>query len=241
MVGVILAAGDGKRLKNSKNEACCKPLIKINEKNLIAYALDNLVQLKVTKAYIVIGKEGDLIKNTIGDKYENIALNYVEQQEQNGLVDAFVQALKVIGNDETVVLQLADEIFVDLQSEAIKNALKDEKFDFYCGITYDENPEKIKNNFSVEIDSDSLLVKCIEKPKVVTNNIKGTGFSIFSDVTVKIIKEIYETKTNTLFDLCDCFNYLVKSGYCGLAIMVAKKEFNINTVADLIEAEKEFE
>ncbi len=239
MVGVILAAGDGKRLKSSGNEDCCKPLTKINGKSLITYALDNLVKLKIKKAYIVIGKEGALIQDAIGDKYENINLHYVVQQEQNGLVDAFVQALKVIDHNETVVLQLSDEIFVDLQSDAIRNVIENKNFDFYCGITFEENLEKIRNNFSVEINSDSLLVKCIEKPKTVTNNIKGTGFSIFSGKTQKIIKDVYESKSHNLYDLCDCFNYLVAFDYRGLAITVAKKEFNINTVADLIEAEDE--
>ncbi len=237
MVGVILAAGDGKRLKNSRNEECCKPLTKINEKSLIAYALDNLVQLKVKEAYIVIGKEGALIKDAIGNEYENIKLHYVYQQEQNGLVDAFVQALKAIDSDETVILQLSDEIFIDLNTESVKNALETGTFDFYCGVTPEENPEKIRNNFSVETDSESLIIKCTEKPKVVTNNIKGTGFSIFNAKTQKLIKEIYELKTDKLYDLCDCFNCLVASGCRGLAFSVAKKEFNINTVSDLTEAE----
>lgn len=241
MVGVILAAGDGKRLKDSRNDDCCKPLIKLNEKHLITYALDNLAQLEIPEAYIVIGKEGTLIKNTVGDEYKNIKLHYVYQQEQKGLVDAFAQALKVISNDKTVLLQLSDEIFVDLETESIKNALKTDRFDFYCGVTLEENPDKIRNNFSVETDDESLIVKCTEKPEVVSNNIKGTGFSIFSGKAQETIKRIYECKTDELYDLCDCFNYLAAKGYRGLAFSVAKKEFNINTVSDLTEAEVFFE
>ena len=154
MVGVVLAAGDGKRLKNSKNEDCCKPLIKINEKSLITYALDNLVRLGVPEAYIVVGKEGALIKNALGNQYGNIELHYVCQQEQKGLMNAFLQALNAMTCYETVVLQLSDEIFVDLKSESIKGLIEAEKADFYCGVTLEENPQKIKNNFSVETDSD---------------------------------------------------------------------------------------
>jgi glucose-1-phosphate thymidylyltransferase len=237
MVGVILAAGDGKRLKDSKNEVCCKPLIKLNNKSLIEYALDNLTQLGVSEAYVVIGKEGDSIKSAMGNEYKDIAIHYVFQQEQNGLMNAFVQALKAINSDETVILQLSDEIFVDLNTKSIKDALETDDFDFYCGITLEENPEKIRNNFSVETDSNSLLIKCIEKPQVVTNNVKGTGFTIFNGKTQKIIREIYETEPDKLYDLCDSFNYLIASDYRGLAISVAEKEFNINTLSDLTEAE----
>ncbi len=132
---------------------------------------------------------------------------------------------------------MSDEIFIDLNTEFIKSELKSKNFDFYCGVTPEENQQKIKNNFSVETDSNSLLVKCTEKPKVVTDNVKGTGFSIFSGKTQKIIKETYESECNTLYDLCDCFNYLVALGYRGLVFPVAKREFNINTLLDLTEVE----
>ncbi len=240
MVGVILAAGDGTRLKMSSGQDICKSLRKINDKHLIEYALDNLIDLGVTDAYVVVGKQGDLIKETIGDKYKSLIVHYVHQAQQNGLVNAFVQAVNVINDNETVILQLADEIFVDLKTESIKNALNTDKSHFFCGVTYEENPEKIMNNFSVEIDENSMLVKCIEKPKVVTDNIKGTGFSIFNGKTQKIIKETYATTPEKLYDLCDCFNYLTTMGYHGSTLFVAEREFNINTISDLTEAETFF-
>lgn len=237
MVGVILAAGDGTRLKSSSNENRCKPLTEANGKTLIEYALDNLLALEIFKAYIVIGKEGDLIKQAIGNEYKNIKIHYVCQQEQKGLMNAFLQALNVMECNETVVLQLSDEIFIDLETAAIKTALSVENVDFYCGVAFEENPEKIKNNFSVETDSDSSLIKCIEKPQTVINNVKGTGFTVFNNKTQKVIKDTYNSNPEKIYDLCDCFNYLVLSGYCGKALNIAKKEFNINTISELTEAE----
>ena len=241
MIGVILAAGDGTRLSISTGQDVCKALRKINNTHLIEFALNNLIELDVNEVYIVVGKQGDLIKNTIGDKYKPLNVHYVNQPQQKGLMNAFLQALNVMNCSETVVLQLSDEIFIDLETDAIKNAIKTEKVDFYCGVTLEENPDKIRNNFSVETDDESLIVKCTEKPEVVSNNIKGTGFSIFSGKAQETIKRIYEYKTDELYDLCDCFNYLAAKGYRGLAFSVAKKEFNINTVSDLTEAEVFFE
>lgn len=240
MIGVILAGGDGTRLTMSTGQDICKSLRKIKDKHLIEFALNNLIDLAITEVYIVVGKQGDLIKNAIGDKYKSLNINYVQQSEQKGLVDALAQALKVIDPDKTVILQLADEIFVNLNTEEIKNALKTEKFDFYCGVTTEENAEKIKNNFSVEMDESSVLIKCIEKPKIVINNTKGTGFTIFGAKAQRIIKETYETNPQNVHDLCDCFNYLVANGYRGLALSVAEREFNINTASDLKEAESFF-
>lgn len=237
MIGVILAAGDGTRLSISTGQDICKALRKINNTHLIEFALNNLIELDATEVYIVVGKQGDLIKNTIGDKYKNLNVHYVNQPQQKGLMNAFLQALNVMNCSETVVLQLSDEIFIDLDTDPIKNAIKTENVDFYCGVTLEDNHEKIRNNFSVETDGDSVLIKCIEKPQVVTNNVKGTGFTIFNGKTQKVIKEVYDSDPDKLCDLCDCFNYLVKSGYRGLTLNVAKLEFNINTVSDLLEAE----
>ena len=52
-----------------------------------------------------------------------------------------------------------------------------------------------------------------------------------------LIKETYETNPDKLYDLCDSFNYLVESGLSGTTFLVAEKEFNINTLSDLTEAE----
>lgn len=240
MVGVILAAGDGTRLSISTGQDICKALRKINNTHLIEFALNNLIDLGATEVYIVVGKQGELIKNAIGNKYKTLTVNYVQQPQQKGLMNAFLQALNVIDCSETVILQLSDEIFIDLETDSIKNAIKAESVDFYCGVTFEENEEKIKNNFSVETEGDSLLVKCTEKPQIVTNNVKGTGFTIFNGRTQKVIKEVYASDPDKLCDLCDCFNYLVTTGHRGLTLNVAKKEFNINTVADLTEAESFF-
>lgn len=236
MVGVILAAGDGIRLKGSSSNTCCKPLQKLNNKTLISYALDNLLRLEIAEAYIVIGKEGNQIKNAIGNEYESINIHYVYQQEQKGLTDALVQALNVVDSDETVILQLSDEIFLNLNVDAIKEATTAE-FDFYCGVTVEESIEKIKNNFSVEADDMGRLLKCVEKPETVVNNIKGTGFSIFNGNAQSVIKNVYNATPGKLHDLCDCFNYLTASGYSGSILSVAEREFNINTLSDLTEAE----
>ena len=59
MVGVILAAGDGTRFKNSTENNSCKTLIKVNSNYLIEYSLNNLVKLNVSEIYIVVGKQAE--------------------------------------------------------------------------------------------------------------------------------------------------------------------------------------
>ena len=236
MIGIILAAGDGTRLKNSTGEDCCKALKKINDTYLIEYALNNLVELGIDRACVVIGKQGELIKEAIGAEYKGLKISYVLQKQQKGLMNALVQAIDSLDKTEDILLQLADEIFVGLKTEDIKSAISEMSSDFYCGVTYDENPDKIKNNFSVVSDENQVIEKCTEKPKTVINNIKGTGFCIFSAESVRALKLMYNESSNIPNDLCDYMNSLIAQGKKGTALVVAEKEFNINTLADVQEA-----
>lgn len=237
MVGVILAAGDGRRLKEGVKEACCKPLIKVKEKRLIEYALDNLLALDIKKVFIVVGKEGELIKNVLGDKYKDLEIFYVVQTQQIGLVNAFIQAVNVFGYDEPVLFQLSDEVFTGLKIADIKNCIKYGEYDFYCGITLEDDINKIKNNYSVYTDNRNIISKCIEKPTEVTNNIKGTGFCIFNSEALKVLSNKENEKIDLLHDLCDYINYLISDEKKGLALHIAEKEFNVNTFADLFEVQ----
>ena len=240
MVGVILAAGDGRRLKESSKEDCCKPLIKLKGKRLIEYALDNLIDLGISLAYIVVGKEGDLIKKDLGKQYNGLKLIYVVQEQQTGLINAFMRAVSCIDSDASVVLQLSDEIFIDFKIKEIKKAIASKKYDFYCGVTNEDDAEKIKNNFSVDVDDEGNLRKCVEKPVEVFNDIKGTGFCIFSSQAVQVLSENYPGNRN-INDLCDYMNFLISERKKGLVLHVAEKEFNINTFSDLYEVQIYFE
>lgn len=240
MVGIILAAGDGTRLKNNTGEECCKVLQKVNNTHLIEFALNNLIALNVTNALVVIGKYGDLIKSVVGDEYKGLKITYVHQSNQLGLGNAFVQALKQMQNADDIILQLADEIFVDFKSESIKQLINSNEYDFYCGVTYETNREKIKANYSVETDEKFLIKKCTEKPVVVDNDMKGTGFCIFKSEALQYLKNKYNETDNTPSDLCDYMNCLVSEGRKGLAFCLAEREFNINTVSDLTEAREFF-
>ncbi len=235
MVGIILAAGDGNRLKNSSSENFCKPLLIINGKRLIEYALDNLLQLNIDKAYIVVGKEAELIKNTIGYEYNGLKVDYVTQKEQKGLINALSQALRVVDGDEDVVLQLADEVFINFKKETVISHLKTSDADFFCGVTREEDPQKIKNNFSVETDDNLALTGCTEKPCYVKNNIKGTGFCIFCSSALNVLRDIYDEDANTPNDLCDYMNALIANKRDGYVLFIADREFNINTSFDLDE------
>ena len=239
MTGIILAAGDGVRYKKSIGEDSCKILSTVNNKILLEFALNNLKFLNISKVFIVVGSSAEAIKKEIGYTYDGITVNYVDQPIRKGIINALVQSLKTAEADD-IVLQLADEIFINFRPDEVIRNITDKTCDFMCGITYETDCEKIKNNYSVHVDEKLSLKKCTEKPDTIINNIKGTGFCVFSKNCVQLLYNIYDEKSNKPTDLCDYMNLLISSGKTGRCICIADKEFNINKYSDLQEASEYF-
>lgn len=235
MIGIILAAGDGSRYKKSSGEDNCKILSTVNGRFLLEFALNNLKALGISKAFIVVGESGDAIKKEIGCNYDGITISYVHQPVRKGLINALMQAIRAENSDD-IILQLADEIFINLRQDRILSVLTEEGWDFLCGITHESDKKKIMSNYSVCIDELSYLKKCTEKPTEVINDIKGTGLCIFNKHCIQLLRNTYNEEKNEPCDLCDYMNLLISSGKKGRCICVADKEFNINEHSDLQEA-----
>lgn len=233
MVGLILAAGEGRRLFGVDTAESCKPLVEVHGKRLLSCALDNLAPFGIRQAVIVVGRHKNAIQTIYGDAYKGIRLTYAYQNEPNGIVNAILSAEEYITDD--FVLQLSDEIFFGLKS--IDNPFEGFK-DFAVGYVTEEDENKIKGNYSIDLDSNHEILKCTEKPTVVANHYKGTGFCFFRKKTLNILKAFYDQEINKPTDLCDFINLLISKGNRGCIIEIADAEININTKQDLQRARR---
>ena len=96
-IAVILAAGAGTRMKSRKpkvlHEICGKPMLQ--------HVIDQATILKTEKTVVVIGYQGESVKETIGNTVE-----YVYQREQLGTGHAVMQAQSYFENYKGNVLLL---------------------------------------------------------------------------------------------------------------------------------------
>ena len=233
MVGLILAAGEGRRLFGSGAAEGCKPLVEVCGKKLLSYALDNLILLGVRQAVIVVGKYADVIQRVYGDVYEGIQLQYAFQHTPSGIANAILSAEPYIKDD--FVLQLSDEIFWGLKPK--KDPFRSGA-DFAVGFVKEEDDNKIKGNYSIDLDTQGGVLKCTEKPLTAVNQYKGTGFCFFKKETLNTLKAFYDAKKNQPADLCDFMNLLIGKGGSGCIIEIADAEININTEQDLERAKQ---
>jgi CDP-L-myo-inositol myo-inositolphosphotransferase len=107
---VILAAGRGKRL-GSLTDHRPKPLIIVAGKPLLVRILESLKQCGIEEAVIVIGYRGNMIKQMIGDTFDNIKLQYVKNPkwgEQDNLY-SLLAASELVNED--FLLCMSDHLF----------------------------------------------------------------------------------------------------------------------------------
>ncbi len=233
MIGLILAAGDGTRLFGCSPEGGCKPLVEVNGKKLLSYSLDNLRLLGIDKAVIVVGRYKDWIEDVYGDNYHGIRFTYAVQEKPKGLVNAILSAKEYI--DDDYLLQLSDELYFGFKYHA--EYLNDD-IDFCVGYVREPDEEKIKANYSIEQDKNGKVLKCLEKPSIVVNDMKGTGFCVFKKRTIDLLATVYNKETNRPNDLCDYINLLINQSLTGQTFEVAEREINVNTMNDFRYAEE---
>lgn len=236
MVGVILAAGNGKRLAAELGFEQCKSLLSLDGKRLIDYSLENLAAFGVDSIYVVVGKYAEEIMRAVGESYKDIPISYLIQKKPIGIINALSVSLPHIKDD--FVIQLSDEVFLNNRSEELKNEWKNRKNDFFCGIVKEENAARIKENYSVCVNGEMQLLSCTEKPAEVENLYKGTGYCVFSRECIALCRKNYGTQLSEDANLCDYMNLLIKNGMTGRCINVAQKEINVNTIFDFEYARK---
>jgi len=96
MIGVIPSAGKGERFGG-----VCKALVMHRGQFLIENPLNLMNDLGLKKVIII--QHDKTIEETIGKKYKNLKLKYVQQKEQTGISDAILKAEKLVKEDMLII------------------------------------------------------------------------------------------------------------------------------------------
>ena len=102
MKAMILAAGRGERMR-PLTDALPKPLLEINEKPLIVYHIEKLVDAGFKEIIINIAHLGYKIPETLGDGSAwNVKITYSDEQESGTLESAggIIKALALLGDNK---------------------------------------------------------------------------------------------------------------------------------------------
>lgn len=168
MKALVLAAGDGKRLRPLTNDRP-KPMILLNGKPLLEYILAELPD-EITEIIIIIGYHGEKIREHFGESWNGRKITYIEQKERLGTARAVLLAKDLLLEEKFFLLN-ADDIGDKTSFE------KGLQYDFCLFVSEHEHPERFG---VVELDEQGMLKTFIEKPEHPPTNLVSTGSMILS-------------------------------------------------------------
>ncbi|MFH1711538.1 MAG: phosphocholine cytidylyltransferase family protein [Nanoarchaeota archaeon] len=110
MKAIICAAGQGKRLRPLTDDRP-KPLIKVGEKTILEYMLDNISECGIKEAVLILGYESQKVIEKIGAEHNGCRIKYYTNPEYSTTDNMFSlwQARKDI--DQGIIFFNADIIF----------------------------------------------------------------------------------------------------------------------------------
>lgn len=236
MKALLLAGGRGKRL-DDLSAARNKCMIEVKGRPAIEYNLDCAISSGVDEIVIVVGYRAEDIINYLGNRYRDVAIRYVIQKEQKGLVHAIECARETIGNTD-FLLMLADEIMLNPRHQAMIDEYKRSGAFAVCGILSVENRNLIKKTYTLIQDTDHRIFRLIEKPRNPLNEFMGTGDCIFNNRLFDYIEFTpihHERNEKELPDLIQC---AIDDGMDVRSFMICDRYVNINTKEDIQMAEE---
>jgi len=236
MKALLLAGGRGKRL-DDLSAVRNKSMTIINGRPAIEYNLQYAINAGVEEIVIVVGYRAEDIINYLGNRYHDVAIRYVIQKEQKGLVHAIECARETIGQND-FMLMLADEIMKNPHHKEMISEYKRSGAFALCGILTVENRNLIKKTYTLIQDSEGRIFRLIEKPRNPLNQFMGTGDCVFNNKIFDYIEYTpihHERKEKELPDLIQC---AIDDGMDVRSFLICDKYVNINTKEDIQMAEE---
>lgn len=243
MQAIILAAGMGKRL-GELTQHNTKCMVKVNGVSLIDRALTQLSRLKLNRVVIVIGYQGDNLRDYLGTEYKGLKIEYIENPiyDKTNNIYSLSLAKKELQEDDTLLIE-SDLIFEDsLLDKLVNNP--------YPNLALVDKYETWMDGTMVKLDDDYNIVNFVPKKAFKYDEVNSyyktvniykfskdflrTQYVPFLDAYTKALgnNEYYEQvlRVITLLDKCD-LKALPLSG---------QKWYEIDDVQDLDIAETIF-
>lgn len=190
MKGIILAGGKGSRLF-PVTKGVSKQLLPVYDKPMVYYPLSVLMQAQI-KEILLISTPHDLdqYKRLLGDGSQwGINLNYLKQDQPNGLAEAFIIGESFIKSD-SICLVLGDNIFhgpsfSQYLKDAIHQSTRNQKATIF-GVKV-KDPQRYG---VIKFDKNGNALKIEEKPDLPESDFAVAGLYFYPNSVIEISKKI---------------------------------------------------
>lgn len=207
MKAIIPLAGKGTRLRPHTHHTP-KPLLKVAGKPVLAYILDDLIDVGVTEIVFIVGYLRETVEKWIADEYPQLEAHYVLQEVQDGTAGAVALAEPYI--DDEVLIVFADAV---LEVDYKQVLTLDEQ---YAGVIWAKEVEDYQRFGVIVTAADGSMARIVEKPKEPISKLANIGLYYIRDWKL-LLDGLHHTLDappgpGGEFFLTDAFQYMVDHG-----------------------------
>jgi dTDP-glucose pyrophosphorylase len=182
---------------------------------------------------LVIGHLGYAIARHFGDgEGFGVNIRYVEQEETLGIAHAVGRLEPYISSP--FLLFLGDIFFITDDLSVMIDVMTKDRVSAVLAVKREENPEAIKRNFAVLLDEQGHVKRVIEKPRYVTNSIKGCGLYLFDLHVFDAIRRTPRTAMRDEYEITDAIQILVDDGFPVATSEIVREDMNVSYPHDLL-------
>jgi dTDP-glucose pyrophosphorylase len=233
LTGVILAAGKGSRIQ-PLNLYMPKPLLPVCNKPIIQYQLEDMRRIGVRNVLMVVGHLKEEIISYFGDGSAlGLNIHYVDQQQTLGIAHAVAQLESQV--DSPFILFLGDIFLVPKDLQVMERMFWERRAGAVLAVKRETNPEYIRRNFTVILHASGSVTRVIEKPRYLTNDLKGCGVYIFDLSIFDAIRRTPRTAQRDEYEITNSIQILIDDGFPVYPADVIDWDMNITFACDLLE------
>ena len=185
MIGILLAGGEGSRLKPYTNHFN-KHFYPVHDKPIVYYSLKQFELMRIKKIVIVCKKNDQLKFKQIAEfyfKFNNIS--FIEQKLPLGAMHAISLCRKIVVSNE-VLINMGDHFLFDFK----KNNLIYESIKKYKNVIFCIKSKDFKEFGNLKFNKSGIFQKIIEKPKKKYSDYILTGLIKLSKGEIPKINDL---------------------------------------------------
>lgn len=204
---VIPLAGKGSRLR-PHTHVTPKPLLRVGDKPVMSYILDDLRDLGVQEAVFITGHLKEKVEEYVSTEYPEFRAEYVEQAVQDGTAGAVELARPYVSEDLLIIF--VDTLF-DADLSLVKRLPED-----VAGVIWVKEVEDYQRFGVVVTDEDGFMRQIVEKPSEPISKLANIGLYYIRDwkLLFEGIEHVRASPPGPSgeYYLTDAFQYMIDAG-----------------------------
>ncbi len=208
MKAVILAAGEGKRLRPITSSRP-KPMIPLSGKPILEHTILGLKSVGIDQILLIVGYKQDIIKEYFQKTSHqlDVKIDYITQEKYLGTAHAAGYAREFIKDED--FLMMYGDLFVDPEIfKIIIQKFEEKEYEGLITLLEVENPQDYG---IIKLNSKELVEEIIEKPSPnqKAGNLANAGIYLFKPSIFKAIEKTQKSIRNE-YEFTDSMQILIK-------------------------------